>query len=362
MIRSSLKIRRQRRRGYVLVLFAMLFWVLLGMAALVIDLGLARVKLRQMQSATDTAAIEALRDGHATSTSESDGSLADANRLFAHTLDSTGNPIDWSIEPSIYQTREVRLENPDRPNQLLGPTLSDPRPSVQLPLGEYFGTQTDGNESVQVIYRRGPEVTGRSSAPAIEWLFGRGTFLHHANTAELLQRGITFQAESLAETHPVMTFGPSADVVDSEGNILRTIQGVEYACDEQDWTTAITSGMDPISKIEILATEELLSVGSMPSIGSVVPSNEASGYIAIYATGLNGDSPGTTRVIGFGEVQGGFPRPGRLVAENVSSRWQPPSQVSRSLATSLIAAQRALEDTALSPALAPTPFTPAPSE
>jgi len=54
---------RQRRRGTVLVYFAMLSVILLGMAALVIDVGIAIVTRRQMQTAVDAAAIAAL-GGH----------------------------------------------------------------------------------------------------------------------------------------------------------------------------------------------------------------------------------------------------------------------------------------------------------
>jgi Flp pilus assembly protein TadG len=49
------------RAGYVLVLFVMMFLALLGLAALVIDLGFARLTQRQMQTAVDSAALEGLR-------------------------------------------------------------------------------------------------------------------------------------------------------------------------------------------------------------------------------------------------------------------------------------------------------------
>jgi hypothetical protein len=49
------------RRGYVLILFAMLLFAILGLAALVIDLGMARLTQRQMQTAVQSAALEGLR-------------------------------------------------------------------------------------------------------------------------------------------------------------------------------------------------------------------------------------------------------------------------------------------------------------
>ena len=53
--------RGRDRAGYVLVLFVMMFLGLMGLAALVIDLGFARLAQRQMQSAVDSAALEGLR-------------------------------------------------------------------------------------------------------------------------------------------------------------------------------------------------------------------------------------------------------------------------------------------------------------
>jgi hypothetical protein len=51
----------QRRAGNVLLLCALMIFVIFAMAALVIDLGLARVTHRQMQAATDSSAREGIR-------------------------------------------------------------------------------------------------------------------------------------------------------------------------------------------------------------------------------------------------------------------------------------------------------------
>ncbi len=53
--------RRRQRRGYVLVLFIAMVFVIMGFAALVIDIGFARLAQRQMQTAVDAAALEGLR-------------------------------------------------------------------------------------------------------------------------------------------------------------------------------------------------------------------------------------------------------------------------------------------------------------
>ncbi|MEZ6129766.1 MAG: Tad domain-containing protein [Planctomycetaceae bacterium] len=49
------------RSGYILVFFAMILFGIMAMAALVIDIGFARLTQQQMQTAVDAAAIEGLR-------------------------------------------------------------------------------------------------------------------------------------------------------------------------------------------------------------------------------------------------------------------------------------------------------------
>ena len=62
--RRVMKLHRGKpadRAGYALVLFVMIFFGLMGLAALVIDMGFARLAQRQMQTAVDSAALEGLR-------------------------------------------------------------------------------------------------------------------------------------------------------------------------------------------------------------------------------------------------------------------------------------------------------------
>ncbi len=53
--------RSRARRGYTLVFFAMFLFGFMALAALVIDIGFARLTQRQMQTAVDAAALEGLR-------------------------------------------------------------------------------------------------------------------------------------------------------------------------------------------------------------------------------------------------------------------------------------------------------------
>lgn len=64
---SSVNVWRRRkspatpRKGNVLIMFALLAFAMMGLAALVIDMGIARLTQQQMQSAVDSAALDGLR-------------------------------------------------------------------------------------------------------------------------------------------------------------------------------------------------------------------------------------------------------------------------------------------------------------
>jgi len=62
MVPRQRRVGRERSRGTVMVLFAMITVVLLGMLALVIELGTVRVGRERMQAASDAAALEVLRE------------------------------------------------------------------------------------------------------------------------------------------------------------------------------------------------------------------------------------------------------------------------------------------------------------
>jgi hypothetical protein len=81
------------RGGYTLVFFALMTFVLLGFAALLIDLGFARLTHRQMQTAVDSAALEGLRwqnDGPALGIDP----RQQASNMVAEVFSSDLNPTD----------------------------------------------------------------------------------------------------------------------------------------------------------------------------------------------------------------------------------------------------------------------------
>src|SRR5207248_581326 len=81
----------RHRRGTVMVYFAMLSFGLMALAAMVIDLGLAIVARRQMQTAADGAALEALRGRDARSDEQR---REDAQHLVEQVFDDDLDPTD----------------------------------------------------------------------------------------------------------------------------------------------------------------------------------------------------------------------------------------------------------------------------
>ena len=87
------------REGYALVLFVMMFFGLMGLAALVIDMGFARLAQRQMQTAVDSAALEGLRNDP-TGAGRQQASQIVAN-MFTDYTDSSGATVHYGAGPVV---------------------------------------------------------------------------------------------------------------------------------------------------------------------------------------------------------------------------------------------------------------------
>ena len=188
-------IRRHRspnRDGYVMVLFAMLLFGIMAMAALVIDIGSARLAQRQMQTATESAALEGLRgqgvvtydvrqanaetfiawqfDDDLDATNGDDGIAGDGGAFGA------GPIIDFSGgagDPSIYAS------------QLM---TADPDNAVYKPVMQR-GDETPGEFRVSI--QRGGDLDDAAAlfaqGPSVPYLFARGSLINR----QLIGAGIT---------------------------------------------------------------------------------------------------------------------------------------------------------------------------
>ena len=94
---------QRNARGYVLVLFVMMFFGLMGLAALVIDMGFARLAQRQMQTAVDSAALEGLRWQAVTSTDHARPAAAGEpnRRRHVHRLRGQRGTVHYGAGPVV---------------------------------------------------------------------------------------------------------------------------------------------------------------------------------------------------------------------------------------------------------------------
>lgn len=94
----ALQSKNSPRAGVVLVFFALLFVGFLAIAGMAVDLGLARMTQRQMQGATDSVALETLRerDRARSATAETDPYLRDLMRRSLN-----GRIATWRYTPDL---------------------------------------------------------------------------------------------------------------------------------------------------------------------------------------------------------------------------------------------------------------------
>lgn len=230
--------RRRARRGTVLVLYAMLFFGLLAVAALVIDLGSARLTQTLMQSAADTAAVEGLRNRDATTGEPARPLAADTVAFaFADADLGDGRVIRYGAGPQFTLTGGIGGE-------VYGSQLLTPdgmyKPSLQANIGnEQAGDVVAGNftptpfvgpaenadysrndgfepavtgDALLVRLRRSnePPVDGVSSpGPTLPFLFGRGSMIQPGTSGYNPRRdGITVRATAVARAVPAKSVGP----------------------------------------------------------------------------------------------------------------------------------------------------------
>lgn len=234
-----------RRPGTVLLLFALIVFALLGLAALVIDLGLARVSQRQMQAAADTAALEGLRfrdelppEVDPMTAPDRDVARREAARraVFLMFEDTGGraygaapdiplvagvNPLQATIDrgnfpaPRRFYKPDLQLNEGDEGHG-------------DMVAGTFHANGTNPNFDPGQPYRRAdfaPQPNGdaflarlrltndrdglddhpgtSSRGPTVPYLFGRATLL----AQQTRDAGITVRATAIADARPVLSAG-----------------------------------------------------------------------------------------------------------------------------------------------------------
>jgi hypothetical protein len=303
--RTTRSTRRRRRGGYVLVLVALLLFGLMAMAALVIDLGFARLTQRQMQTAVDSAALEGLRGKVETEMPFAySNRQTNASRILQFHFDDDLNPTngDDGIDGSGGQFGAGPLagftNGAGDPSLFASQTMTvDPGNITYKPVPQN-GKETFGEFRVRV--QRGGTVDTDADifaqGPAVPFLFGRGSLLNR----QLIGRGFVMEAKSISVSQPALKIGVA--VVGYPGAIP-----IGYGL--ADWNANKSAPF-------VLSTEAT-SVGQTVAVIGPAP-NILDGYCSIFI-----DDPLSAInnvVVGFGWIDG-IPRTGVNIAPgNAQSR------------------------------------------
>jgi len=361
--------RGQSRRGQILVYFVLMLFALMSLAALVVDLGFARLTQRQMQSAVDSAAIEGLRQRDALS--ESDRRQAASDRVamvFDDDLDPTnGDPASLSAGPviafgpepvSVTAASQSMTESvydpvlqPNLSNDVSGDMLSGTFLGAAVPHREANDYSRDDfapgsdDDAFLVRMRRTDEDFGlftdsHSSGPTVPVVFGRGSLIDR----DLLARGTVVRATAIADARNVFSVGFAEETASPP------LRGLAPFTLERNYWNGLTNGS---------ADSQTLSGGEIGSpaigrfftitgdssampvmVGRELPSADPpaddtySGYVPIHGAIDDGVST-VDRVVGYGlataVVNSGSVEITReaseLVAENATANFLYPSTI-----------------------------------
>lgn len=293
--------KRTDRAGYTLVLFAMIFFGLMGLAALVIDLGFARLAQSQMQTGVDAAALEGLRWQAASST---DPSAPDPRQqasqmvasLFTDYVDASGGTVQCGAGPVVEFTGGIgpadvaaaqTMVIPNPP--VYQPMRADGTPGLELNPSNategdmVAGTYNSGQPSAEgdnytradftpalsgssassaflVRMRRTNNTSGldqepgvSSSGPTLPILFGRGSMMARSGGSGQLSvtSGVTVRATAIAGPQPAKTVGPI--YANSGGTLTAVAQLAPFAIRSDLWAGLAIAGTTAGTTVNPLA-------------------------------------------------------------------------------------------------------------
>jgi hypothetical protein len=240
-----------------MVIFAMLLLGFMGLAALVIDLGLARVTQDQMQTAADASALASMRESTDTAIHDTAQAYVTGTGLPgtppAAFVDPSGETImgegpslatnaginvlhaseqiDTTVQPpGVYRPGALQLNPGNAPNGDIvsgAYTFDSATPLDQLEAQDYLRTDFTagaGGGAVLVRLRRVNSILGASnpadntlgvssSGPAVPFMFGHGAFIHGTDPNETttayspLRDGIALRATSIAALRTATAVG-----------------------------------------------------------------------------------------------------------------------------------------------------------
>ncbi|MGO8691931.1 MAG: TadE/TadG family type IV pilus assembly protein [Thermoguttaceae bacterium] len=287
------------RAGYALVLFVMIFFGLMGLAALVIDMGFARLAQQEMQTAVDSAALEGLRFRDV-STDQARRQQASqmVGSLFSPYVDASGGTVQYGagvefsgfvgpsdlaaaqtmVVPStpVYQPTglELNLSDATEGDMSAGTYGANPNYDPTQSADEdggynrrdftpSAGTAAASAPAFLVRMRRTNNSSGldqesgsgiSSGGPALPLLFGRGSLMARSGTGNQLSvtTGITVRATAIAAAGDGITFsgtsgtysagraksaGPPYQGPDASGNAVNIPGTTPFSITASAWSS-----------------------------------------------------------------------------------------------------------------------------
>ena len=336
--------------------------MLMGVAALCVDMGVARLTQAQMQNAADTAALEGLRQRDALNDGDrrlavatlvnganagpqvlfDDAGLPNADLNAAQTINSgapTFYPVNLELNTDIPSNSGINDKTgdmvsgayshvpkskecgyndtdpscpPDEQYQRNDFVVSGPIAPNTRSLDPSFLVRLRRTDSRNDAVDRNPPVSSRGES--LPLLFGRGTVIQpHNNTNNYNPRvdGITVRATAIADARPALRVG-----MPSPPSVTPSFPGLaSFALSESYWrnlgdngsdTLTIDTGGNLIRGLPLCPTVGLYNDQTQPLplvVGTAIAAGAAhgvpnSGYVPLFAA-----ISGTNRVIGFGYVQ-----------------------------------------------------------
>jgi hypothetical protein len=365
MSRLALRPRhRFHRRGYALVFFVMFLFAFMALAALVIDIGFARLTQQQMRTAADSGALEGLRGEGSL---DYDDRRESARQVVAWHFD---DDLDTSGDDGAFDTGSGQFGagplieftgGAGDPALFASQTMSaDPNHPVYKPAMLDGSPSSDG---FQVAIQRG--VTGVPAAdlyslgPPVPYLFARGSLINR----QLIQDGIKVRGMGHAEPRPVLSIGLANDA------LTPPLTGLAPLALELTYWNGLTTGNadeQPVVVGEIGTVGLFFTIAAMDAmpvtIGRLLPAAATpadktyTGYVPIYAEIT---VSATTRVVGFGEAEvevsgagtlASITRlPSRIGTENVSAVRCFPVSMSAAEAAELFPQMASVQESLLAP-------------
>jgi hypothetical protein len=328
-----------------LVVFVMMLFVLLGLAALVIELGFARLAQRQMQTAVDSAALEVSRLQDVPTLTEKERRLAAvgmAASVFDDDFDLADDPMNFGAGPVVEFSDGIPLPGTSfRAAETMtpgAPPVYDPdlRSNLvndkggDIVRGDYpdgvgisheeqddytrddFTPNLAGNAYLVRMRRTDesfdPASESSSGGPPIPYLFARGTALDRDTAAQ----GIDVRATGISDARPVLSVGFADNSLSPplSGLATNTSMAFSFALELSYWNDLPASNSQTLSGGAIGAVGRFFhrtdSTSDMPVVvGRSLPAAASpvdsayTGYVPIYTTIPNGTAS-TSRIVGYG--------------------------------------------------------------